>query len=422
MVHCKRACQLIIDIQRSNISEFLSILQEVFAREPPVITRQEQVSQPAISSRSNVAPPPVPPLPSELRIIDPPNAQTTPVSSYEARPPQLPPKPFASAGQPPTTSNDGAPPVLPYPGIIEWQYGMSKNVYPSSSGLTNPRASNAPQRIHPQHQTPPTFSNHQTKYYHQEPPRDTYSPVSPLTPPRQSMEYPSRSIQPQQGPFSVQSPPLQLSGSTAVPNPATSQRTDYQPSYQQRSFPTNSRNQLPQQQPPTKPKPKPAEDLLTSPFDNPLPTATPNVAPPPVPPNPQKDALLSAISKTLSQQVQSTYAFNLASIAPLQAQQSAMHSALTSINQEISQLNNLETLLSSNEAILHQAMRDAEKVMEDAKHRKVPAVDEVLVAPTVVAGQLYRLVADERSLEECRSVLGKALDRGRIGGDVWAKV
>lgn len=66
-------------------------------------------------------------------------------------------------------------------------------------------------------------------------------------------------------------------------------------------------------------------------------------------------------------------------------------------------------------------MRDADKVMEDAKHRKVPGVDEVLVAPTVVAGQLYELVADERSLEECRAAVGKALDRGRIGGDVWAK-
>lgn len=99
-----------------------------------------------------------------------------------------------------------------------------------------------------------------------------------------------------------------------------------------------------------------------------------------------------------------------------------MHTTLAAVNREVTQLNNLQTLLSSNEAILHKAMRDADNVMEDAKHRKVPGVDEVLVAPTVVAGQLYELVADERSLEECRAVVGKALDRGRIGGDVWAKV
>ena len=67
-------------------------------------------------------------------------------------------------------------------------------------------------------------------------------------------------------------------------------------------------------------------------------------------------------------------------------------------------------------------MRDADKVLEDAKLRTVPNIDEVLVAPTVVAGQLYQSVAEEKAIEESRGVLGKALDKGRIGGEVWAKV
>ena len=67
-------------------------------------------------------------------------------------------------------------------------------------------------------------------------------------------------------------------------------------------------------------------------------------------------------------------------------------------------------------------MRDADKVLEDAKRRTVPNIDEVLVAPTVVAGQLYQCVAEEKAIEESRGVLGKALDKGRIGGEVWAKV
>ena len=79
-------------------------------------------------------------------------------------------------------------------------------------------------------------------------------------------------------------------------------------------------------------------------------------------------------------------------------------------------------MLSANEAILHQAMRDADKTLEDAKRRKVPNVDDVLIAPTVVAGQLYQTVAEERSIEDCRDVLAKALDKGRIGGALWAKV
>lgn len=112
----------------------------------------------------------------------------------------------------------------------------------------------------------------------------------------------------------------------------------------------------------------------------------------------------------------------MSAIPPLRAQQAALNETLNDVNHEISQLNELQTLLDSNEKILRQAMLDADQVLEEAKRRDVPAVEEVLVAPTVVAGQLYENVVEERVLEECRSVIGRALDKGRIGGDVWAKV
>ena len=169
-------------------------------------------------------------------------------------------------------------------------------------------------------------------------------------------------------------------------------------------------------------KPILPDDLLTSPFENALPAHPTNIAPPPIPPNPHKDALLSALSQTLTQQINSTHASNLSALPPLRAQQTALTATLNAINAEMTQLNELETLLSSNEAILHQAMRDADKVLDDAKRRTVPDIDEVLVAPTIVAGQLYACVAEERAIEDSRAVLGKALDRGRIGGGLWAKV
>jgi ESCRT-I complex subunit TSG101 len=61
-------------------------------------------------------------------------------------------------------------------------------------------------------------------------------------------------------------------------------------------------------------------------------------------------------------------------------------------------------------------------VIKDASTRRVPDVDDVLVAPTVVGGQLYELVAEERALAETRWVLGKGLDGGRIGLEVFLKV
>ncbi|KAK4693940.1 hypothetical protein P7C71_g3549, partial [Lecanoromycetidae sp. Uapishka_2] len=172
------------------------------------------------------------------------------------------------------------------------------------------------------------------------------------------------------------------------------------------------------------PEPKkrdPPEDLLTSPFETPLPSQPTNIVPPPIPPNPQKDALLSSLSQTLTQQIHATHRSNLSALPPLRAQQAAIATTLNAINTEIFNLNELEKLLSSNEAILHQAMRDADKVLDDAKRRKVPNVDEVLVAPTFVAGQLYASVAEAKAIEESRAVLGKALDKGRIGPGVWAK-
>lgn len=79
-------------------------------------------------------------------------------------------------------------------------------------------------------------------------------------------------------------------------------------------------------------------------------------------------------------------------------------------------------MLSSNEQILHEAMRDADRIKESVGQREVPAVDEVLVAPTVVGEQLYGLVADERSIADAMFLLSRALDKGRIEGDVFVKV
>ena len=88
---------------------------------------------------------------------------------------------------------------------------------------------------------------------------------------------------------------------------------------------------------------------------------------------------------------------------------------------ESQSLTSLSTMLTSNESILHTAMRDADNVIANAKHRSVPGVDEVLVAPTVVGEQLYGLISEERASGEARAVLGRALDAGRLGVEVWAR-
>ena len=366
--------------------------------------------------QSNSIPPPVPPLPPELGRSEPTPGQTA--RDSEPLPPPRPPKANGDhLGQRPYQAKN-APPVPPHPGNGErenyapttYQQGVRRSGPPVPQYGQYP-----PQRIAGlrNEYAPGSDLRHRQVSQHL-PPQQSTSPISPITPlPNQSFPrhapqgsaYPNPNLRNPQPQFQAGT-----QGSTSIP---WQQNADHfqppHPPYQQSPH---------SQQPP----PKPQEDLLTSPFDTAFPTPAAEVAPPPIPPNPQKDALLQAISQTLTQQIQSTHTSNMSAIPPLRAQQAALNETLSKISHEMSQLSNLQALLDSNEKILRQAMVNADKVLDDAKQRDVPAVEEVLVAPTVVAGQLYESVIEEMVLEECRTVVGKALDKGRIGGDIWAKV
>lgn len=81
----------------------------------------------------------------------------------------------------------------------------------------------------------------------------------------------------------------------------------------------------------------------------------------------------------------------------------------------------MDSALATNEQVLKGAMVEADRVMEDARRRKVPDVDDVLVAPTLVGGQLYTLAAEEKGIADAIFVLGRALDKGRVGAEVFVK-
>ncbi|KAI4123080.1 MAG: hypothetical protein LQ338_005451 [Usnochroma carphineum] len=402
---------------RSSIMALLSVLQEVFAREPPVVSRQEEIpQQPAMPQQNARIPPPVPPLPPELGRPESPLGQVAP--SNQPIPPPRPPKASDDRALRPPLQANGAPPVPPHPGR------GARESYPQTSYQNEPTdtRSSVPQYRQYQPQRVNSLRNEYEAPHNRLPsqapprlpPQHGVSPISPMTPlPNQS--------------FPRNTPQLSFNGlppqAAPQPQPMPTAYNSTQATWQQHPQHVQSQRlsyQLASNAQPPKPKP-PQDDLLTSPFETALPVPAAEVAPPPIPPNPQKDALLQALSQTLTQRIQSAHASNMSAIPPLRAQQAALNETLTKINHEMSQLNDLQTLLDSNEKILRQAMIDADKVLDDAKRRDVPAVEDVLVAPTVVARQLYETVIEERVLEECRTVMGKALDKGRIGGDVWAK-
>ncbi|KAL8745139.1 MAG: hypothetical protein Q9190_002697 [Brigantiaea leucoxantha] len=396
----------------------------------------------------NGNPPPVPPLPPEIRG---PNSRSVPPpmsSNHAPQPPPPPPKPHNTNSQ--QQQQDQAvreiSPMPPHPNHQNNHSRSAEDRYgrpPPDPRQHVPHYMAQPHRVNSlrNEHTPAagqqqhflcshrscdrsvasngfTRQSHLVEHMkhhhgHTRPMHEPQSPVSPV-----DTAFPQASIS---SSFAQSPPPSAsyqhfMSPTGTLPEPIQPQH-QLNTSYPQPTQPPRQHVPIQQQTQ----KPNLTEDLLTSPFDNPLLLSSVDIAPPPVPPNPQKDALLQLLSQTLTQQVQITHNSNMSAIPPLQKQQRALSTTLSKIDQEMSQLNSLNALLDSNEKILHQAMRDADNVLEDAKKRDVPAVEDVLVAPTVVAKQLYDVVIEEKVLEESRGIVGKALDRGRIGADVWAK-
>ncbi|CAO2651765.1 Nn.00g000480.m01.CDS01 [Neocucurbitaria sp. VM-36] len=417
---------------KSTLYDFLAVLQGVFAKEPPVRSKQQQ--PPQHNAPAQQAPPPVPPTPVEWRRTQhgTPSASPAPgPSSQPPAPPPKPPKPYEQ-NSPASSQHDrySQPPPLPphppqqpqrnsYGGPPNWQQQApsatqrvqqrqgSYDISPATPVSRPPRA---------QGQAP----GYQASSY------ELGSPVSPITPDGQRTA----------SHYSRQRLPLQPQGNTPqaqqYPGPPSNPQQHYaQQQYQQPPPQTYPPHQHPhyqqQRQPPPQqapPAPKPPIDLLDDSLEVTLPSQTGNQVPlpvPPVPPNPEKDALLRALSQTLVAQIRQTISSNTAAIAPLRAQQAALQTAYARLQSELGELQQLDAALSSNEHILKGAMLEADRVMEDARQRKAPDVDDVLVAPTVVGGQLYALAAEEKAIADALFVLGRALDKGRVGADVFVK-
>ncbi|KAK7228377.1 hypothetical protein V2G26_000547, partial [Clonostachys chloroleuca] len=105
---------------KSTLHDFLAILSDIFAKEPPVVSRQ-QVSPTHAQLSLVQSPPPVPPLPPEMG-PRPSNVQQYHIQQQEQhdRPPPPPPPPKTSQGAPiayssPSSSHESGPPLPPIP-------------------------------------------------------------------------------------------------------------------------------------------------------------------------------------------------------------------------------------------------------------------------------------------------------------------
>ncbi|KAG9204357.1 hypothetical protein G6514_001431 [Epicoccum nigrum] len=420
---------------KSTLFDFLAVLRGVFAKEPPVRSRQPQPQpQPQYSAPAQQGPPPVPPPPAEYRPPVPgrvaSSASSAPSQGPPAPPPK-PPKPYEQNRPTPQPQHDrySQPPPLPphppqQPLIQQQRTSWQQQGVSPVQGVQHRQGS--------YHASPATPVSHSSQPYVQtqnvQPGQyGPGSPISPITPQNQ-----------RQGPAISQQSPLQqppVNGASRQQYPQQHGQTPIQQQqYQQLAqqyAPPQARTpqqyqqyQQYQQQAPPQPKPAPPVNLLDDTLDVTLPSQQGHQAAlpvPPVPPNPQKDALLTAVSQALVSQTRQVVASNQAAVTPLRAQQHALQTAYSRLQAELGELQQLDAVLASNEHILKGAMVEADRAMDDARRRQAPDVDDVLVAPTVVGQQLYTLAAEERGIADALFVLGRALDKGRITADVFVK-
>ncbi|KAF2844927.1 UEV-domain-containing protein [Plenodomus tracheiphilus IPT5] len=390
---------------KSTLFDFLAVLRGVFAKEPPVRSKQQQQQQ-QYNTPPAQAPPPIHPPPAEWRrsTHGHEGASLSPgPSSQPPAPPPKPPKPGDQNRQTPQPQRDrySQPPPLPAhpPQHPQPQAQLQPQYQSQRNGHGMPHSWQQPQ---PQgYATPSRQGSHD---------------ISPLSQSGQQAPH-AQQYQALPPPRSQQFMGLHQAQQHYPPQPVQGYPPQAHPQYQQQQQQHRPRQQTPSAA-------NPPIDLLDDSLQVTLPSQSNNHIPlpvPPVPPNPEKDALLRALSQALVSQIRQTVSSNHSAVGPLQAQQDALQTAHTRLQAELGELQQMDTALASNEQVLKGAMVEADRVMEDARRRKVPDVDDVLVAPTLVGGQLYSLAAEEKGIADAIFVLGRALDKGRVGAEVFVK-
>ncbi|KAL7269036.1 Suppressor protein stp22 of temperature-sensitive alpha-factor receptor and arginine permease [Rhizina undulata] len=449
---------------RSNIVDLCDVLRGVFGREPPVYAKQAP-PPPRPEILTPQPPPPLPPLPKELER---PREASPATAVTPAIPPPLPPLPKELSGSSAVTASlPGAvnaglqryqpspqqtqpPPIPPHP-ISQQQQQKPQfgNVHtlggvpvyskrpqppplppaPHRAGVVGTGPSGAPTHPQPlpptqlppyqQQQTPPynhplsgsPLQDHQSSGF-QTPAPNARSPVpasrSPPPPLPPQTRYPSgHPQQPQTRAMSFHAFPAPSHIPSGLNSSSTPVSLPFPPPQQQ--------------QPPSQPQRAKAVDIMSIEDSTPLISNSDAPTPPPPPPNPEKDRILQEISKSLQARAEATTTKIQLSLEQAAAQREALLRAEAAMERERNELRRIVEVCDKDTEILRERMGMAAEVIRDAGEREVPSVDSVVVATTVVHGQLYDLVTEDMAIEDTIYVLGKALDRERISLDVFLK-
>lgn len=378
--HIVKGSQLTEQQRGSNTTDFLNILQDIFTREQPLLQRPMPLpirqSIQTIESGSGPSPPPIP-TKSGPESMD---ARSQPVAA--SLPPPLPIKDgsrtFSNASYSTASTfasrHQHAPPLPPsHDGAFVNQSGKEQNPISTTADRLRPRLSE------------------DTRTYNQ--PRGNSSVHGAMS-----------GVFAGRDPATPMIPKISASIAPLILNSAPSTA----PAGVARYISSSAAS-------------APAQDLLSEPVVVAAESHTIQNEAPPIPPNPERESYLQTLSSTIVAQMEQKVAQSRAAMAPLTAQHQALMETSQRLQSEINQIQILAAALDANEAILHKNMLDCQAVVEASRKQEQPSIDEVLVAPTIAAQQLWNLCADQAAIVEVLYCLQRGVASGRIGSTDFIK-
>uniref|UniRef100_A0A060T873 ARAD1C34210p n=1 Tax=Blastobotrys adeninivorans TaxID=409370 RepID=A0A060T873_BLAAD len=146
-----------------------------------------------------------------------------------------------------------------------------------------------------------------------------------------------------------------------------------------------------------------------------------NQTPPPPPPNPERMRTIEEFEKALKEAEAELTREREVDDHALEHTEQALSWIAGELQDQKAQLERISKGCKDNQQILTDKIAQAQNLIQEAKNRRIPNVDDVVCAENVVYNQLYTLVAEDNVIDDTVYVLASALDRDKIQLETFIK-
>ncbi|KAK9458383.1 UEV domain-containing protein [Dipodascopsis uninucleata] len=154
---------------------------------------------------------------------------------------------------------------------------------------------------------------------------------------------------------------------------------------------------------------------------------TPSISPvsstpvPHLPPHPEQVRLTNEILAILNKKAAEARPGYDKEVEQLKHTLEMLKLADSNLNKEESELKKIIANSSNNRKLIEERIKTADRTISDARQAGDVNIDDIICAEAAVFNQIYDLMADDLAIEDTIYILGKALDRERIGVEVFLK-